>query len=324
MSNPLIFIHYGDAGYLRYTLDTAQRSNPDKRIILLGDDSNRKFCRGKVEHIPFSRLETGNELAEFDRIFQVIQGERHRYTKLHGTEFWLRFVFRRWFLMLNFLRQENIDAFWTFDSDTLVLAPLTAREERFRAFDCTEQCGGRCLNGYVSSRQIAESYTAMIIALYKDDAYLAEQRERLKVHMGLSFNEMDAYVTFRDRTGLKTWAGSEPLENEAFDDTLAHPGWSEAAPKKILGKTVVKRLWAGPQGGIFIRRTDNGSIVRLVSCNMSWMPDFLYRRLAQAATTPETDARVTRPPSLENLREVSLDEPPLETLLRRIRGRLKI
>ncbi len=307
MNPPLIFIHYGAAPYLRWTLRTARRTNPGKRIILLGDAQNRSSARGLAEHVEFSHLEEGPELAEFDRVFQVLQGDRHRFNKLHGTEFWLRFVFRRWFLIANFLRREHIEAFWTFDSDTLVLAPLQPREARYRGYDCTEQCRGECLNGFVGSRTLVENYIRTINLLFQDPDYLQAQRERLKTHAGLSFNEMDAYREFRSRHALRTIRAVEPIDGEVFDDALAFIEDYEESPEKLMNRTQVKRLWAGPGGGVFARRKD-GRVVRMITANLSWMPLFMYRRLARFATPGETDRHATAPePGASS--EITYQEP---------------
>lgn len=307
MNPPLIFIHYGAAPYLRWTLGTAKRTNPGKRIILLGDAQNRAAARGLAEHRDFSELGGGPEIAEFDRVFQVVQGERHRFNKLHGTEFWLRFVFRRWFLIANFLKQENIGAFWTFDSDTLVLAPLGPREARFDAYDCTEQCRGECLNGFVRSRPLVEEYLRTINALFQDDAYLQSQRDRLRTHAGLSFNEMDAYREFRRRSGLRSVHAAEPIDGEVFDDALAFVEDYEESPMRLMNRTRVKRLWSGPDGGLFARRKD-GQDVRMITANLSWMPLFIYRRLARLATPPDDDRQVA-PPGSGPATEITYQEP---------------
>ncbi len=317
MSVPLIFIHYGDAPYLAYTLRTARRTNPEKRIVLLGDESNRKYATGLADFMPFEELAYGEDLTLFDRVFQPIQGSRHRFNKLHGTDYWLRFVFRRWFLVANFLEREKIAAFWTFDSDTLVLAPLTPREKRFSSFDCSEQCRGECLNGYVSTSVLARRYVRAINGLFQDAEYLESQRVRLETHLGLSFNEMDAYREFRRREGIRSVRASDPQDGEVFDDALAFIEDYEKAPEKMLNRTEVKRLWTGRSGGVFARHKTFG-IVRLLTANLSWMPLFVYRRLSEGAVAPDQDGAIQ--PDLHS--EISYGEPLLDGLWRKTRLKL--
>ncbi|MBX9577075.1 MAG: hypothetical protein K2W97_01195 [Chthoniobacterales bacterium] len=304
-SAPLIFIHYGPASYLRSVLQAARRTNPKKRIILLGDASNRRFARGVAEFFFFEDYAKGEAVQEFERVFQVIQGERHRYTKEGGVEKWLKFVFRRWFLIHEFLKNQNIDAFWTFDSDTLLLESLDKIQSRFAHVEGTTQCRGKCLNGWIGSRSLVERYVNCINEIFNDSAYLQAQKERLLHEVTLSFNEMDAFEEFCRRENVKTCRASEIIAGEAFDDALAMVYEYEPAPQKILNRTEVKRLWVSATGQLYIRTALDQEMVRLLSCNMSWMPDFFWRRLFKL-TTPKRRARSF----LENekkLKEVSLD-----------------
>jgi hypothetical protein len=298
---PLLFIHYGNPSYLPIVLRTARRFNPGQRIILLGDAGNRRPCCPTAEHLEFARFEHHPLVREFDAVFVPIQGQRHRFTKLGGTDFWLRFVFRRWFLILAFLESEQIDGFWTFDTDTLILAELDRRAGRFAEYDCTEQCVGACLNGYVGSRHLVRNFAHAMLDMFRDKDFLEQQRARLREHSGLAFNEMDAYQVFRSRAGLRTFRASTPVEGECFDDALAFCDGYVAAPTAIVGRTRIKRLWRGDNGGVYARRSDT-QMVRLLSCNMSWMPDFLYRRLARLASADPMSPPVS-------FTEVPLDEP---------------
>lgn len=310
MSSPLLFIHYGAPSWLRLVLETAVRTNPDKRIFLLGDDSNRHLCPSGATHVLFEKLADRPSVREFDRVFQPIQGRKHRYTKLGGTDFWLRFVFRRWFLMRELLAEQDIDSFWTFDSDTLILAPLAPREARYAPYECTQQCYGACLNGYVGSRDLVLRYTDAMIAQFQDETFLDSQRQRVEREDGLSFNEMDAFSYFRDQVSLHARHAALPLEGEAFDDALAFHSGYEPAPRRVLDRTTVKRLWTGPSKGLFARREDEALPHRLITANMSWMPDFLYHRIASLAVAPEQDAPI------QPTRDLDLSEP-LPHFLRR-------
>ncbi|MFZ4600097.1 MAG: hypothetical protein ACOYNN_15770 [Terrimicrobiaceae bacterium] len=310
---PILFIHYGPAEYLRWTFDCAARTNRGGRIIFLGDESNRRFARGQVEFFSFERFSKSEKIARFESVFQVVQGERHRYKKHGGVEVWLKFVFLRWFLIEEFLRVEGIDAFWTFDSDTLILTELASREERFADVEASTQCRGRCLNGWVGSRRLVERYTDCIIELFSDPAYLANQRERLKTQSGLSFNEMDAFAEFQAREKIRTRRAADVIDGEAFDDALAFSEDYQVSPDQIVARLEVKRLWASPAGGLFARLRESGALVRLLTCNMSWMPDYLTRRLSRyGRRSPGRLSDGTQ------LREVSLKETGMEKLRRSI------
>ncbi|MDX2079821.1 MAG: hypothetical protein SFU53_03485 [Terrimicrobiaceae bacterium] len=277
MSAPLIFTHYGYADYLGRALRVAKSSNPGMRIFLLGDSANRRCAGSHAIHVPFESLAGGAKELEFQRVFRAISGERHRFNKLHGVDTWLRFVFRRWFLIEAFLEREGIEAFWTFDSDTLVLQDLRSRESRFEGYEATTQCKDQCLNGWVGSRALVRGYTQSILDQFSDPEYLELQRERLRVEVGLAFNEMDAFAEFRRREDLKTWHAQRPSNGEIFDDALGIPRGFEPAGERVMGRTLVKRLWTDGRD-LFVKR-NCGTMLRLVTCNMSWMPDFFWKRL---------------------------------------------
>jgi hypothetical protein len=279
-SPPIIFIHYGMARFLRHTLSAAQKSNPQKKVFLLGDSSNRHLVPQGVHFAPFSDFESGSDLSEFHRRFVPITGSAHRFTKEGGTDIWLRFVFSRWFMLRNFVKIAGISEFWTFDSDTLIAGSLCEREKIFREFDATEQCRGCCLNGFVHRLDVVESYCDEIVNVFGDSNYLKQQRERLKEHAGLAFNEMDVWQYHRRRRGLATANLGQPRNGESFDDALAiHGGWVKA-PVKIRGRILVKRLERDARGGFFAFLERSNTPIRLVTLNLSWLPDYVFQILS--------------------------------------------
>jgi hypothetical protein len=279
-------------------------------LVLLGDETNRRFVPAGAEFHPFSQFEHSEKFRTFLDVFHVIQGSRHRFKKHGGTERWLQFVFARWFFIEAFVAQEGLDAFWTFDSDTLVLASLARRESRFADVDATTQCRNRCLNGWIGSLSLVQRYTACIVQLFSNQDYLDYQRKRLEEQAGLAFNEMDAFEEFRARESVKTLHAADVRNGEAFDDALGFPEGFEVSPEAIVSNLRVKQLWTTREGGIFARTTGSGEMVRLLTCNMSWMPDYLTRRFAGMGSVPEGFAP-------GDFRKISLFPTPVERLRRK-------
>lgn len=306
-SSPVLFIHYGTAAYLARTLRCAVLANPAKQVFLLGDTDNRCLAGDGVVFVDCADL-ASEAAARFDAVFEPIEGARHKFNKPGGTERWLKFIFRRWFLIAEFLQKQNIDWFWTFDSDTLILAPLIAREKRFVAYEATTQCHDRCLNGLIGSRRLVERYSDCILDLFEDANYLAAQRERMKQQAGLAFNEMDAFGEFRRRENVRTFHAARPLDGEFFDDALAYDANFEVSPQKVAGRIQVKRLWSSPDGALYAKHLETDRFVRMVTCNLSWLPDYIGEKLARFCLTPEQDAKV-KPPVESELREVDLSQP---------------
>jgi hypothetical protein len=285
---PIVFVHYGASSFLRQTLRAARTTNPDKPVWFLGDENNQRFCPPDVHYVPIARFTDRKGPQRLREAFVPIIGTSHRFNKAGGQEAWLRFVFERWFIILEFLREYQINAFWTFDSDTLIHCDLAAREERLACYDATEQCRKCCLNGFVPNRTVVESYTNKMIHLFRSPIYLDSQRERLKAHPGLAFNEMDAWQTHRDQEGLKTVALGIPFNGEVFDDALAITSGWKVASHRVRGRIPVKEVAFGSASRVpYAFVADDDCPVRLLTMNLSWLPDYLFERLSPRGAVPD-------------------------------------
>lgn len=321
MDIPIIFIHYGPSGYLFQTLYSAARSNPGKDIFLLGDKTNRHLVPASVKYAALEDFSRSDDLAEFETVFRALHGSRHKFTKHGGVDTWLRFVFRRWFILADFIRESGVKSFWTFDSDSLTLAPLGLRENRFQAYDSTTQCRDCCLNGYVGSRTLVERYTRCIIDLFKDSAFLDAQKKRLEKQAGLAFNEMDAFCEFRRRENVKTFHAARPLEGEFLDDALAFDSKFETSARKVRDDIRIKRLWRDQHGALYAHHLESDRIVRMITANLSWLPDYVGRNLVRFSLTPEQDAKVV-PPKKTDLQEIKISQPLTDKITTAIKRRL--
>ncbi len=116
---------------------------------------------------------------------------------------------------------------------------------------------------------------------------------------------------------MKTWHGEKPIDGEILDDALAFVKEFQVAPDKVLGKTKVKRLLTDG-GSIFVRRAVSEEVVRLLTCNMSWMPDYMWRRIMASATSGGNGLRVAgRGLQMSKLVEISTKEPLTDGLFRK-------
>lgn len=130
MTVPIIFCHYGNSKYLRYTFECVKITNPDKRVILLGDRSNLKLAkRFGVEHHDLEKFAYGDLLKNFLKSYRLIHGET--FDKVKNGQDWIKFAFKRWFLVKNFVTENDIKKFWHFDSDTMIVDNLSRHEQKF-------------------------------------------------------------------------------------------------------------------------------------------------------------------------------------------------
>ena len=126
MEAPIIFIHYNDPPYLKYVLQAVLKSNQGRRIVLIGDDSNAKYINIGIEHYQFRDYLTSSLAKNLEKVYKRVGGKDfEKINTSKGGEDWTKFNFMKWFVLYNFLGEQSINRFWTFDSDTLILSDLS-------------------------------------------------------------------------------------------------------------------------------------------------------------------------------------------------------
>ena len=134
----LIFSHYGYSAYLECSLACARKTNPDARLIFLGDKFNADVAkRHGWEHYLFEDF-TSEFHPRFLEVFKHIQGIKH--TPIKNGRDWLKYVFERWLYIDAFVKSRSIDRFWHFDSDTMVLRDLRQYDADLAWADFSVQC----------------------------------------------------------------------------------------------------------------------------------------------------------------------------------------
>jgi len=113
MPPPIILIHRGDSFYLAHTIAQARSSNPNSRLILLGDRSN-SFYLG-VEHHSYE--DYFNEAREFAKLFTYEFFPNYQYP-------WILFCHQKYFALRDFIRAQRIERFLLIDSDVLLYEPI--------------------------------------------------------------------------------------------------------------------------------------------------------------------------------------------------------
>ncbi len=146
-NSPIIYVHYGNSKYLKYIFQCAKISNPNTDIILLGDPSNKQLALDcNLIHYSLKDYDYGEDLKTFDKVYELIATKEFDAYK-HGDD-WNKFVFRKWFILYNFVKKQGIKNFWHFDSDNAILTELSTLEHKYIDVDCTVQCHGSCFKGF--------------------------------------------------------------------------------------------------------------------------------------------------------------------------------
>lgn len=286
MSVPIIFIHYNDSYYLKYSLESAVIFNPDKKVILLGDDTNSHYSNLGVVHYNINNFNSGYEIDLFNRVYRFIAG------KNHARPDWTYFVFRRWFIMYNFIIANNIQTFWTFDSDNLILTNLSGQEKKFCVYDFTEQCAGMCINGFVNNVKLVKGYLDKINELFERTPFLQEQEAFLEHSPYYAYTEMGAYISYRAECSINRIRLNTIIDNETFLDCICTVTEHKSLPdedeyeiydEKLFGGHQLKKIYLSSDGDIFMRHLPTAQLVKMNTINMSWTPEWLFDALLQHA-----------------------------------------
>ena len=270
-NTPIIFIHFNNSGYLRCSLDLAKKKNPEKKVILLGDHTNKHYKKLDIEHYYFEDYDKGKEIEKFEKVYQFIAGAEKR------KPYWTNFVFKRWFYIYNFIRKNDIQKFWTFDSDTLILTSLRKFEKNYADFDCTTQCNGSCMNGLINNQQVVSGYLDKINELFQKNNYLNEFKQNFKNHPDWAFTEMAAFATYEKEKNIKTARLNKIINNTTFDECICQDGEMEMESKKNISKKIHKLYFH--DGQIFEKCLKNKKLIRVNTINMSWVPLTLIEKI---------------------------------------------
>lgn len=105
MSYPVIFVHYGNPDYLKYTLLQAKEFNSE--VILIGDETNNIYPF--VTH--YNITDYYENAAEFKKVYKHLSTRDIKYEL---------FCFERWFIIENFMQKHNLQKCFYQDSDNML------------------------------------------------------------------------------------------------------------------------------------------------------------------------------------------------------------
>jgi hypothetical protein len=272
-NSPIIFCHYGNSNYLEYTLKAAKINNPKKEIYLLGDISNLSIANKiGISHILFNKYDKTETILDFNKKFRFIAGNSH------GRSEWTKFVFLRWFYINEFILQNGIDSFWHFDSDNIIAVDLSVKEIFFKKYDNTEQCGGICLNGFISSSSITQLYIKHILDLFSDEEYLGIQKKKCLNNENFAFTEMAAYNSFKKLHKLNSIRLNNLEYDDTFDDCIAMSDGMEQTIEKF-NNYHIKEIYFNKKNELFFRMINSDRFIKVNSINHSWMPFYVISQL---------------------------------------------
>ncbi len=168
MSCPIIIHHRGASTYLIYTILTAKHSNPNRRIILIGNDSNSFFSAICEYHNEADYLDHRNKLENV-----------YKHLSTHSIRFEFN-ALARWFVIEDFCLKHKIDRFLVIDSDMLIFQNISKLETIIPNGSIALYHEPRLTSGhavYFSNFNLLTEYCEFVIDQYKYNLSLLESMQ---------------------------------------------------------------------------------------------------------------------------------------------------
>jgi len=127
MALPIIFFHYGNPDYLKYTLKQARFYNPASPMYLIGDKINGRYPF--LTHVNAADYDAETET--FAKIYKHLSPNDRQY-ELN--------CFLRWFYIRAFCKDKGIEAFVYLDSDVLAFQNLSDLVPMFKHCKLANNC----------------------------------------------------------------------------------------------------------------------------------------------------------------------------------------
>ena len=166
----IIYFHEGFSPYLPFALRQARISNPDARIILLGDNQNR--IQGiQYEHHLLSDYESRHQ--------EFLDCYRHFHPGHLGDE---RRCIERWVYLSEFLKKQKIEEFLFLDSDMLLFCDVREILSTSRGYDAAgaPMFWAFC---YFLRKNLVQEFSEWIFQQYQNPSVVKKWEERFRRHL---------------------------------------------------------------------------------------------------------------------------------------------
>lgn len=206
---PVIYVHWGNSDYLKYTFRQTKYFNSDSRIIFLGDETNNKYK--EVEH--YNILDYSKSADAFDKIYKHL---------CFLSQYYVLFWFKRWFIIKDFLEtRKDIDDFLYVDSDVLLFCNVSEVFSRYKHYSLS-------LNGergpqytYFNSKDSLNDFCNFVTRLYTEPALFSNLIEKYRTHQIHSLpggvDDMHAFYEYRTQTKKEIGDTAQEMNETVFD-----------------------------------------------------------------------------------------------------------
>ena len=223
---PIIFIHQFNHSYLPLSLWQARKSNPEARIILIGDAWNAHFDL-IAEHVPAKAYR--KRASEFARNFTNFSTNPHSFELV---------CLERWFILEEFMRENNLEQCLYLDSDVLQFGNAEEDGRRFSGFGMTV-AGISGHSNFISRREDLRDFCDFIFQAYTSENATrileAKYRAFRENHEAGGISDMTFFTEYREEFPDRVLDIGKPIGGMVYDIAMAYIEFSrnENGIKKV-------------------------------------------------------------------------------------------
>lgn len=149
---PVILIHKGFQNYVSYSIRQAAKNN---QVYLLGD-TNPNLSLESFQFFNYNNLLDGCD--DF----------RSNYSHLSTNPFeYELFCYQRWFILRNFMKENNLETVFYIDSDVLLFVDVEKEWERFNQYDMTLLHRTAAISSFITFRGL-NNFCNLLNSIYGD------------------------------------------------------------------------------------------------------------------------------------------------------------
>jgi hypothetical protein len=189
---PIVFIHNGQSWYLPYVVNQAKKASPESPIVLLVQNA---FVEGalNIDSEPFGQKKGA---VSFSKVYKHMSPNSYQYEL---------FCFLRWFYLLEYMREYEVNKVLYLDSDCLLYSSASTIVSWIGDYSCALSVPLQdfdsldwCVSGHVSfwTKESLELFCDFAIRTYTDDAYLRLYEKKWKEDRRGGICDMTALYLF--------------------------------------------------------------------------------------------------------------------------------
>ena len=197
---PIILVHTGDSFYLEPALRQARKSNPESHIYLISDESTNHY--DFIEHVNISDYMASAE--QFEKVYVHLSINPYHYEL---------FCLQRWFIILEFVKKNNILHFLCIDSDVMLYCSVDEVFGKWIDYDmATCQIIGPQYTLF--SQDSLKRFCEYIYAHYADKQGLEEVKSW---HTKGAISDMNFFRDYSEKPNIRIFNTAQVVDGACFD-----------------------------------------------------------------------------------------------------------